>query len=252
MENNILSVFKNKDNLDKESVERIRNLLQEFDYATKYLSRNLKVRPFIVYLLLFKKAYFESGQKKITVKLSEIGENLLSDIGQPMSHEVIKRGVNELVQKGYIYKYQGKPGEINQYDILLPSEIREVRELISTQNSNKVQNVNEEIIDYYTNTEKRILILERDNYKCNYCMKELNKDDFYLDHIIPRSQGGNNYRSNLLVACNSCNTKKNDKNVEEFLLENYRSGFLLQDEYLHQKEKIKNLIEINRENKKTE
>ena len=250
MSKSILSIFEQKETLDKESIERINNFFLEFDYATKYLSRNLKVRPFIVYLLLFKKAYFDTGQKNITVKLSEIGENLLSDIGKPMSHDVIKRGVDELVQKGYIYKYPGKPGEINQYDILLPSDIREVKELIDKEGDSEAQKINKDTVDYYTNQEKRILILERDNYKCNYCMKNLNKDDFYLDHIIPRAQGGHNYRSNLLLACNSCNSKKNDKNAEDFLLTNYRSGLLSQNEFLHQKEKIDKLIEVYRKNAK--
>lgn len=248
MSNSILSIFGEQEGLDKDSIGRINSFLIEFDYATKYLSQNLKVRPFIVYLLLFKKAYFDLGQRKITVKLSEIGKNLLSDIGQPMSHDVIKRGVNELVRKGFIYKYPGKPGEINQYDVLLPSEIREVKELIEKENDNGEQKINEEIIDYYTNPEKRILILERDNYKCNYCMKNLTKDNFYLDHIKSRSQGGHNYRSNLLLTCHSCNTKKNDNNVEDFLLENYRNGLLTQNEFIAQKDKIKNLMKTYQEN----
>ena len=37
--------------------------ITEFDYATIYLSRLLKVKPFVVYLLLFKKAYFEEGKR---------------------------------------------------------------------------------------------------------------------------------------------------------------------------------------------
>ncbi|MBA1420633.1 MAG: hypothetical protein FAF03_07215 [Epsilonproteobacteria bacterium] len=31
--------------------------MQEFDFATHYLSRLLKVRPFVVYLLLFKSIF---------------------------------------------------------------------------------------------------------------------------------------------------------------------------------------------------
>lgn len=78
-------------------------------------------------------------------------------------------------------------------------------------------------------------------------MKELNKEDFYLDHILPRAQGGHNYRSNLLAACHSCNNKKSDKNAEEFLMSNYRTGLLLQNEFLHQREKINKLMEVYRE-----
>jgi len=70
---------------------------REFDYATRHLSRLLKVRAFVMYLLLFKRAYFTERKRVISVKLSELGENLLSDLGKPMSHDVVKRGVNDLV-----------------------------------------------------------------------------------------------------------------------------------------------------------
>lgn len=226
---------------NKESIEHIKSYLQEYHYATKYLSKNCKVRAFVVYLLLFKKAYFEIGKRTIAVKLSELGENLLSDQGNSMSYEVIKRGVDDLIQKGYIRKTSGKPGEINEYEIKLPSEIREVREMIESYDTRNEILTNEDLCDYYTIPEKRVLILERDNYKCSYCMKELNRDEFYIDHVFPRSKGGHNFRSNLLTACKSCNTKKNDQNPEDFLLGNYRSGLLLQDEYLQQRDKIKEL-----------
>ena len=108
----------------------VNDFITEFDYATKYLSRLLKVRPFVMYLLLFKRAYFEEGKRVISVKLSELGENLLSDLGQPMSHDVVKRGVNDLVRLKIVEKRPSKPGQINEYEVRLPSEIREVEEMI--------------------------------------------------------------------------------------------------------------------------
>lgn len=102
----------------------------EFDYATKYLSRLLKVRPFVVYILFFKRAYFEEGKRKIRVKLSELGKNLLSDLGQPMSYDVVKRGVSDLVKLKIIEKGSRKPGQINEYEVKLPSEIGKVQEMI--------------------------------------------------------------------------------------------------------------------------
>jgi hypothetical protein len=86
---------------------------REFDYATLYLSRLLKVRAFVMYLLLFKRAYFTEGKRVISVKLSELGENLLSDLGKPMSHEVVKRGVNDLVSLNIIVKTPSRPGQVN-------------------------------------------------------------------------------------------------------------------------------------------
>jgi 5-methylcytosine-specific restriction endonuclease McrA len=240
--NYILSLFE-KDNFleNKEDVEQVKIFLREFHYATKYLSQNLKVRPFIMYLLLFKKAYFVEGNRNISARLSELGKNLLSDIGKPMSQAVVKRGIDELVRKGYVKKYTGKTGEVNRYEIEFPSEIREVKELIDKDNNSESNKIEEDFVDYYSNQEKRLSILDRDSYKCSYCLKEISRDEFHLDHIYPLSKGGFNYRTNLLSSCKSCNVKKNNKSVDDFLLNNYRNGLLLQEEYLRQRDKIKKL-----------
>jgi hypothetical protein len=52
-------------------------------------------------------------------------------------------------------------------------------------------------------------------YKCVYCgeIKPLTKD-----HIIPLSKGGNHVKENILPACRSCNSKKNNKPVLQQLL----------------------------------
>ena len=97
--------------------------------------------------------------------------------------------------------------------------------------------------DFYTNPDKRIEIFKRDNKKCFYCLCELKDNTFYLDHIFPRSQGGENYKSNLITACKTCNSKKSDKNAEDFLIDNYRSGLLIQEEFLNQKIILKDLLE---------
>lgn len=62
------------------------------------------------------------------------------------------------------------------------------------------------------NKPSRIMIYKRDGHKCQYCgsTKELT-----IDHIIPRSRGGEDTWENLVVACNSCNTKKGDKLLED-------------------------------------
>lgn len=37
-----------------------------------------------------------------------------------------------------------------------------------------------------------------------------------VDHVIPVARGGSNWPANLVPACNSCNSKKHAKSVEEF------------------------------------
>lgn len=221
----------------------VKDFLTEFDYATKYLSRLMKVRPFVMYLLLFKRAYFEEGKRVITVKLSDLGANLLSDLGQPMSHDVVKRGVNDLVRLRVIEKRPSRPGQINEYEVKLPSEIREVKEMIKKDEEKTEEFKDDSRDDFYTDPQKRIEILKREDYKCFYCLRELQRDDFYLDHLLPRTSGGQNYKTNLVASCRTCNTKKNAYSPEEFLLQVYRKGLIHQEEYSGQKNKLLKLRE---------
>lgn len=62
------------------------------------------------------------------------------------------------------------------------------------------------------NRPSRKKILERDNYECQYCGR---KSNLTLDHIIPRSNGGNNSWENLVTACEPCNLRKGNKSLLE-------------------------------------
>jgi 5-methylcytosine-specific restriction endonuclease McrA len=50
--------------------------------------------------------------------------------------------------------------------------------------------------------------------KCYYCTSEHN---LTIDHRIPLSRGGTNWPSNLVPACHSCNSKKNNKTETEYV-----------------------------------
>jgi 5-methylcytosine-specific restriction endonuclease McrA len=51
----------------------------------------------------------------------------------------------------------------------------------------------------------RSMIYKRDNNTCQYCGA---RSKLTIDHIVPRSRGGDDSWENLVVACSSCNTKK--------------------------------------------
>lgn len=55
-------------------------------------------------------------------------------------------------------------------------------------------------------------IMRRDQYQCLYCGSTKN---LTLDHLIPKSRGGNSSWTNLATACMRCNTKKGDRTPEE-------------------------------------
>lgn len=55
----------------------------------------------------------------------------------------------------------------------------------------------------------KLNIAIRDSYTCQYCCDELESlSDCTLDHVIPKSRGGQNTWENLVTACGHCNRKK--------------------------------------------
>jgi 5-methylcytosine-specific restriction endonuclease McrA len=66
-------------------------------------------------------------------------------------------------------------------------------------------------------TEVREYLLAKWNRTCAYC--HATGVPLTIDHVRPRSQGGSDRVSNLVLACAPCNQKKNSRSVEEFLHE---------------------------------
>ena len=58
-------------------------------------------------------------------------------------------------------------------------------------------------------------ILIRDRYVCQYCAKPLRSHEITLDHIVPRSRGGESNWENLATCCPPCNVKKGSRLPEE-------------------------------------
>lgn len=50
-------------------------------------------------------------------------------------------------------------------------------------------------------------ILARDNWTCQYCGSE---SSLTIDHVIPRSKGGEHVWENLVASCSPCNHRKGD------------------------------------------
>ncbi len=51
-------------------------------------------------------------------------------------------------------------------------------------------------------------IYARDRGRCHYCGKRFPTSQLTLDHVVPRSQGGQDRWDNLVSACTSCNSRK--------------------------------------------
>ena len=55
----------------------------------------------------------------------------------------------------------------------------------------------------------------RDAHKCQYCYEKFPHSKLTLDHVIPKSKGGDKSWGNLVTCCSKCNQKKGSKTPEE-------------------------------------
>jgi 5-methylcytosine-specific restriction endonuclease McrA len=58
-------------------------------------------------------------------------------------------------------------------------------------------------------------LMFRDAHQCQYCGKRPPLRDLNIDHVIPRSRGGDDTWENLVTACRLCNLRKGWKTPEE-------------------------------------
>ncbi|MFO7751028.1 MAG: RRXRR domain-containing protein [Desulfobacteraceae bacterium] len=63
--------------------------------------------------------------------------------------------------------------------------------------------------------EVREYLLEKWNRTCVYCGAQ--DTPLEVEHIVSKSKGGSNRVSNLTLACNTCNQRKNNQPIEQFL-----------------------------------
>ena len=57
----------------------------------------------------------------------------------------------------------------------------------------------------------RRLVLARDAYTCQYCGIQPSKAALTIDHVLPRSQGGEKSWVNVVAACRPCNQRKGNR-----------------------------------------
>jgi len=110
------------------------------------------------------------------------------------------------LQRGFNLVYKGKAEIVKSSDIPIVSSFGEfVRPLI-------IRLLNYVLIKTKKIRVNRHRIMRRDNYSCAYCGS---KKSLTIDHIIPKSKGGDNTWKNLVTCCLPCNFKKGDKSLEE-------------------------------------
>jgi 5-methylcytosine-specific restriction endonuclease McrA len=57
----------------------------------------------------------------------------------------------------------------------------------------------------------RRAVFARDGHRCQYC----NRSAENLDHVVPRSRGGEHSWENVVASCRACNARKEDRLLHE-------------------------------------
>ncbi len=70
-------------------------------------------------------------------------------------------------------------------------------------------------IDFLRPVCSRKNIILRDEDTCQYCGCNFHTDDLTMDHIIPKSQGGDKSWENIVASCKACNQKKGNRTPEQ-------------------------------------
>lgn len=63
---------------------------------------------------------------------------------------------------------------------------------------------------YKLHPREKFIILKRDDFKCIYCgLSSIeNQEQLHVDHVIPKSSGGESRACNLVTCCSNCNSSK--------------------------------------------
>ena len=64
-------------------------------------------------------------------------------------------------------------------------------------------------------------IKEHFDYTCVYCGKTYDLHQLSIDHVNPRSRGGEDITTNVVCACKRCNQMKGSQHWQEFMRDTF-------------------------------
>lgn len=68
---------------------------------------------------------------------------------------------------------------------------------------------------FFSTAFSRRAVIKRDKSTCQFCAVKLPAAHVTIDHVIPKTQGGDTSFLNCVVSCKGCNNKKGGKTPEQ-------------------------------------
>ena len=123
-----------------------------------------------------------------------------------------------LIRDGLVEKTKDGYKLAEAFDDLTDSQLAEVKEILESR-----------VLDYMemrnpfgdTNLDAvpgslRFEVLREAGGRCELCGVSSREKQIDVDHIVPRSKGGGNHKSNLQALCRTCNAQKKDRDDTDF------------------------------------
>lgn len=202
------------------------DLLQFFTQFQDHLAPKLDAYEQAIYLYVFRHGRL-LGLEEVTIGLKSARHRLAMGAGQKgkaMSENTAYEKLASLQEKGYITVVRtNHTGRVLR--LHLPCEISGLLPL----DEPEIQ-VDIEQMDFFNVPENRVLLLEREHFKCFYTLQSLDKDNFIVEHVVSRPMGDNSYR-NCVAASREANNKKGAGSAEDYVRRLFREGYLNEAEF---------------------
>lgn len=182
---------------------------------------NNEMRMSHIYQPLMLKEIIQCGGKatrrKIAIAILNYDESQIkyfSDIVRDLPARVLSR--HKIINK------QKDNYWIDNFELLTEKEINYLIELCEQKLNEYIKKRGENIWEYRTLSggvipgSMRYELLKEANGKCLLCGISAKERPLDVDHILPRSKGGSDDKSNLQVLCSKCNRGKSNKDNTDF------------------------------------
>jgi 5-methylcytosine-specific restriction endonuclease McrA len=137
-----------------------------------------------------------------------------------MSEFKVREAVRSMDRKGCI-RIESRSAQGHLIRVLLPSEIAHVvpTEVLE-------QEIDITSLDFFTGRRYIDALVEREDGRCFYCLREIQRQTCVLDHVTPQVAGIDSSYTNVVACCHECNSMKQGKKGEDFIRALYRKGLL--------------------------
>ncbi|MBI4382161.1 MAG: HNH endonuclease [candidate division NC10 bacterium] len=178
-------------------------LEQFFKDFQDHLAPRLDTYEQAIYLYLFRHTRLV-GLEEAVIGFKSARRRMACGIGEkgkPMSENTAYEKLQSLQEKGCIVILDSNR-EGRKIRLRLPSEISGV--VVSAR---PAAPPDLEMQDFFDVEENRARILTGEGHRCFYCLRQLNGENYVIEHVLSRPAGDNTYR-NVVAACRRCNTGK--------------------------------------------